>query len=104
MATKRRSSGFSTPSEEEANSVEEFLDSVSQEMFETISQTESESEAKIEEVEKPLPVAITPSEAREPKIVEESVAVPALSAEQPPRLQPKPRRHPRNTPKFSRHK
>ncbi len=83
-------------------SVEEFLDESATEMFETISRTEKEAEA-------PLPVIlpeITPTEDVGPRFVEEpptstpKVATPPAT----PHLQPPPKRHPRNVPKFSRFK
>ncbi len=91
-------------------SVEEFLDESAREMVKTISQTDEEPETKVEEkIEAPLPVIlpeITPTEDVGPRFVEEPpnpspqvVTPPATSQIQPP-----PKRHPRNVPKFSRFK
>ena len=102
MATRRRSSDFTEQAKEETVSVEEFLDESAREMFETISRTEEEPEA-------PLPVVlpeITPTEDVGPRFVEEpptplpQVVTPPAT----PQLQPPPKRHPRNVPKFSRFK
>ena len=83
-------------------SVEEFLDESAREMFETISQTEDEPEA-------PLPVVlpeITPTEDVGPRFTEEPPAPSPQVVTPPatPQLQPPPKRHPRNVPKFSRFK
>lgn len=83
-------------------SVEEFLDESAREMFETISREEEKAEA-------PLPVIlpeITPTEDVGPRFVEE-LPTPQPQAVTPPvtpQLQPPPKRHPRNIPKFSRYK
>jgi hypothetical protein len=110
MATRRRSSGFTEQAKEETVSVEEFLDSHAREMFETISQTEEEPEAKVKEkTEAPLPVIlpeITPTEDVGPRFVEEP-STPSPQVVTPPatsQIQPPPKRHPRNVPKFSRFK
>lgn len=110
MATRRRSSGFTTPREEETVSVEEFLDENAREMIETISLEEEQAEAKVEKKrEAPLPVIlpeIAPSEDTGPRFVEETVTPPpqAPTPTATPQLQPPPKRHPRNVPKFSRYK
>ena len=90
-------------------SVEEFLDESAREMFETISQTEEEPEAKVEEkTEAPLPVIlpeITPTEDVGPRFVEPPTPSPqVVTPPATPQLQPPPKRHPRNIPKFSRFK
>ena len=102
MATRRRSSDFTEQAKEETVSVEEFLDESAREMFETISRTEEEPEA-------PLPVVlpeITPTEDVGPRFVEEPPASSPQVVTPPatPQLQPPPKRHPRNVPKFSRFK
>ena len=107
MATRRRSSGFTTPKEEETASVEDFLEDNAREMFETISREEEEAEAKTEVVEPEpfIPMEIVPTEDVGPRFVEEVAApAPAPVAPPAPQLQPKPKRHPRNIPKFSRYK
>jgi len=83
-------------------SVEEFLDESAREMFETISRTEEEPEA-------PLPVVlpeITPTEDVGPRFVEEppTPSPQVVTPPATPQLQPPPKRHPRNVPKFSRFK
>ena len=105
MATRRRSSGFTPPKDEETPTIEEFLDASAREMFETISREEEEAEAKNEVVEPEpfVPMEIVPTEDAGPRFVEE-VAAPAPVAPPAPQLQPKPKRHPRNIPKFSRYK
>lgn len=108
MATRRRSPGFTVPKDEETKSIEEFLDANAREMFETISRKEEEAEAKLEITEAiaPLPVEIAPIEDAGPRFVEKTIT-PAPQPPAPvatPLLQPPPKRHPRNTPKFSRHK
>ena len=91
-------------------SVEEFLDESAREMFETISREEEEAEAKVEEkAEAPLPVIlpeITPTEDVGPRFVEEPPTPQPQAVTPPvtPQLQPPPKRHPRNIPKFSRYK
>lgn len=117
MATRRKSPGFTAPKEEEeAKSIEEFLDASAREMFETISREEEEVkvEAEVEQVtsaptSQPMGVIlpeITPTDYVSPRFVEEPAA-PAPKPQVPapaPQLQPPPKRHPRNVPKFSRHK
>jgi hypothetical protein len=102
MATRRRSSDFTEQAKEETVSVEEFLDESAREMFETISRTEDEPEA-------PLPVVlpeITPTEDVGPRFVEEppTPSPQVVTPPATPQLQPPPKRHPRNVPKFSRFK
>jgi hypothetical protein len=110
MATRRRSSGFTAPQDDETKGIEEFLDESAREMFETISRNEEEAEAKVEEkAEAPLPVVlpeITPTEDVGPRFVEESPTPQPQVVTPPatPHLQPPPKRHPRNIPKFSRYK
>lgn len=91
-------------------SVEEFLDESAREMVKTISQTDEEPETKVEEkIEAPLPVIlpeITPTEDVGPRFVEEP-PTPSPQVVTPPatsQIQPPPKRHPRNVPKFSRFK
>lgn len=105
MVTRRKSSGFTTPQEEETASIEEFLDASAREMFETISREEEAVEAKTEVVEATpfIPLEIVPTEDVGPRFVEE-VAEPIPTPTTTPQLQPKPKRHPRNIPKFSRYK
>ena len=111
MATPRkRSTGFSEkPKEEisEETKVEELLDEVATEMFETISHKEEEKP------QAPLPVVLPPIVATEdagPRFVEQQPPAPAPQPKAPqpkaaaPKLQPPPKRHPRNIPKFSRYK
>lgn len=110
MATvRKRNSGFSTsPEKEEEIAVEGFLDESVREMFETISREEEATETKNEVVEpKPfVPMEITPTEDHGPRFVDETATPPAkpLPSAPTPQLQPLPKRHPRNIPKFSRHK
>lgn len=122
MATRRKAPVFTAPEEEEeTKSIEEFLDASAREMFETISREEEEAEEEEVKVEavveqvtptpppKPMSVIlpeITPTDYVGPRFVEETVA-PAPKPQAPapaPQLQPPPKRHPRNVPKFSRHK
>lgn len=97
MATRRRSSGFTAPKDEETASIDEFLEENAREMFETISRDEEE----VVEAAPFTPMEIAPTEDAGPRFVEET-APPAPPAT--PQLQPKPKRHPRNIPKFSRYK
>ena len=108
MATSRRkTSGFTSPdATEEVASVEEFLDENAREMFETISQTESVTETKPAEVAPFVEQEIIPTEDLGPRFVTE-VPTPQPQVVTPPatpQLQPPPKRHPRNVPKFSRFK
>lgn len=122
MATSRRkTSGFTAPKEEETVLVEEFLDESAKEVFESIAITEEKEEVeevKEEEAPAPAPVAppapapkpaavllpdIIPTEAPGPRFVEptpEPVAKPVAA----PKLNPPPKRHPRNVPRFSARK
>ena len=104
MSTRRRSSGFTPPKDEETSIIEEFLDANAREMFEIISREEEEAEAKTEVAEATpfIPMEIVPTEDVGPRFVEE-VAAPAPVTPPAPQLQPKPKRHPRNIPKFSRY-
>jgi hypothetical protein len=94
--TRKRSSGFT-------EKPEELLEEVATEMFETISHEE-------EAVPVPVPVAktfvvesITPTEDSGPRFIPEAEPTPvAKTPELPKPVAPK--RHPRNIPKFSRHK
>jgi hypothetical protein len=111
MATNRhKTAGFTAPeAEEETASVERLLEKNAAEMFETFSRIEGEPEEKIVKVAPPLPVVlpeISPTEDAGPRFVEESATpVPQpLATPQTPQLQPRPKRHPRNIPKFSRYK
>jgi hypothetical protein len=104
MATRRRSSGFSTPEEKETTSIQEFLEDSSTEMFETILITESVPEEKTEVEETPVP-EVPPTESVKPEVVETTTPTPPvvkMIQTSPP--QPVQKRHPRNVPKFSRHK
>jgi hypothetical protein len=96
---RRRTSGFNTEPEakdeitlelvsEEETKVEELLEEVATEMFETISHKE---EKAVEEKPYVAP-SITPTPDAGPRF---------LPKEEQPVA---PRRHPRNIPKFSRHK
>lgn len=103
MATvRRRSQGFDTEPEtastEEAK-VNEFLEEVATEMFETISQAEEEPKP---ETKKFVEEAITPSEDPGPRFVETPVEAPPVKKPEAKPVAPK--RHPRNIPKFSRHR
>lgn len=102
--TRKRTSGFS-PQDDETVGIEETLEDLSQEMFETISRTEEEAEAKPEPVApKPfIPAEIIPTEDVGPRFVE-PVTPPPVEAPAPvQQLKPPPKRHPRNIPKFSRY-
>jgi hypothetical protein len=105
MATPRkRSTGFSEkPKEEisEETQVEELLDEVATEVFETISHKEEEKP------QDPLPVILPPIAATEdagPRFVEQPPAPAPQPKAAAPKIQPPPKRHPRNIPKFSRYK
>lgn len=83
-------------------SVEGFLDENVKEMIESI----TVSEEKVEEVTIPVPVAvilpeIVPTEDPGPLYVEPAPAPPVKPLVTPV-LNPPPKRHPRNVPKFSR--
>lgn len=91
---RKKTSNFSSPKESEEVSVETLLDENATEMFETISRNEEEVPF--------VPQEITPTPDAGPRFVEEPVvAKPPTPA---PQLQPAPKRHPRNIPKFSRFK
>lgn len=105
MATTRRksSSGFTTPKkeEEEINSVEEFLEESAQEVLTVVSQLEEKVEAQAPAV---LP-EIVPTEDVGPRFVEQpTVSEPEPQVVIAQKLQPPPKRHPRNIPKFSSYK
>jgi len=92
MATRRKSSGFSTQ-EEETVSVEAFLEETAKEVLETVSQVEEEPKAE------PEVVAPTPT-----PVVEHTPPPPAPKKVAMPQLKPPPKRPQRNIPKFSRYK
>jgi hypothetical protein len=100
MATsRRRTSGFTEKPKEEVKEeaqVEELLDEIAAEMFETISRKEEEA------LEEPLPVA--PIEEVSPHVEEKPVAPKPQSRAVTPKPLPVPKRHPRNIPKVSRYK
>jgi hypothetical protein len=102
MATpKRRTSGFNVdPEAKQEEEVQEFLDAVATEMFETISHKEKE------EVEKKPFVApeITPTPDPGPRFLPKEEQPPAAATPKAPPQPVAPRRHPRNVPKFSRTK
>jgi hypothetical protein len=117
---KRNASSFTPPSKakvEEAK-VEELLDEVATEMFETISHIEEEPEVEtpVEPTPAPIPVvidSIVPTEDAGPRFVEEpapkvEAVKPKAPAPQEPTTVPQltypPKRHPRNIPKYSRYK
>jgi hypothetical protein len=110
VTSRRKTAGFTAPeAEEETASAEALFDRDSVEVFEIFSGTEPEPEEKIKEVDIPPPVTlseISPTEDAGPRFVEESATpTPQPSATpQTPQLQPRPKRHPRNIPKFSRYK
>lgn len=97
MATsRRRSSGFTEKpkAELEADVVEDPLDEVATEVFETISQEEEEVTPVVEKV-----VATPPRQDPPP-----TPTPPNPPSEKAPSLAPRPvlpRRHPRNVPRFS---
>lgn len=101
MATTRRksSSGFTTPKEEEEiKSVEEFLEECTQEILEVASQLEEKAETQAPVV---LP-EIVPTEDLGPRFVEQPAIVESeTKVVVAQKLQPPPKRHPRNIPKFS---
>jgi hypothetical protein len=100
MATPRkRSSGFTANSESEETKVEELLEEVSTEMFETILHKEEEVPAPKPFVEE----SIIPTEDVGPRFIPEPSPIPVAKAPEPPKPVA-PKRHPRNIPKFSRYK
>jgi hypothetical protein len=110
MATSRRKpSSFIPPQKEETPAVEETLVESAAEMFETFLQTEKEPDEKVEIVTSPpkdyetLP-EIIPTEDAGPRFVDPPAPPTPRPQEPTPQLQPPPKRHPRNIPKFSRHK
>ena len=105
--TRRKTSGFSdliaeTESTEDTTLFEDLLESA---------QEEPEQEVVVETPEvkfvPPVPVAprpfveekITPSDDAGPRFTEET---PTVTLRKAPALEPKPKRHPRNVPRFSR--
>jgi hypothetical protein len=106
MATPRkRSSGFTKPTEEITEEAEftEFLGEVATEMFETILRKEEE-QPEPTKVEQPFVApSVIPTEDPGPRFIPEPEPIPVAKA--PESLKPvTPRRHPRNIPKFSRYK
>ena len=102
MATpKRRTSGFNTePEAKQEEEIQEFLDVVATEMFETMSHKEEET------VEKKPFVApeITPTPDPGPRFLPKEEQPPDTATPKVPPQPVAPRRHPRNVPKFSRTK
>ncbi len=100
MATsRRRTSGFTEKPKEEVKEeaqVEELLDEIAAEMFETISRKEEEA------LEGPLPVVLI--EEVSPPIEEKPVVLKPQPRAVTPKPLPPPKRHPRNIPKISRYK
>ncbi len=90
--TRKRSTSAGFAPKEETNSVEETLNEATEETIENI------------EKEEPMPVvldAIEPVSLRSP-VVEPKKETPVVK--QQPKLNPPPKRHPRNIPKFSNFK
>lgn len=97
--TRKRTSGFSEkPPEEvkEQQEVEQMLEAIAQETFENLSKEE-------ESVPEFIPQEIVPTEDVGPRFVE-STPDPIPAPTPVPQLKAPPKRHPRNVPKFSRHK
>lgn len=99
--TRKRTSGFSEkPKEEEITEkeeVEQMLDEIAQETFENLSKEEEAAPVFI-------PQEVVPTDDVGSRFLDR---LPEVKAEAPaPTLQLKapPKRHPRNIPKFSRHK
>ena len=83
--------------------MEELLEEVATEMFETISQ-EEEEQPELAKAEQPFVApSIIPTEDLGPRFIPEPEPVPVVKAPEPPKPVA-PRRHPRNIPKFSRYK
>lgn len=99
--TRKRTSGFSEKPKEESTEqeeIEQMLDVLAQDTFEEISKKE-------ELVVTFIPQEIVPTEDVGPRFVEETPAPPTPVVQQSAqKLQPPPKRHPRNIPKFSRYK
>lgn len=96
MATtrKRSTSGGFAP-KEEATLIEEFLEEATEDIFESI------------EKEERMPVVLDTIEPVEPVAPRFSVVEPKKETpivKQQPKLNPPPKRHPRNIPKFSNYK
>lgn len=107
MPTPRKKptgSGFTSNKPEqttEETEIQEFLDVVATEMFETISRKEEQTP----EPEPYVPQEIAPTEDVGPRFVEPAPQPVIVEQETTPQtLNPPPRRHPRNVPKFSRYK
>jgi hypothetical protein len=100
MATRRRPSGFTEQEKEEAASISEFLDDSVNEILETLSREEDVDAAPF------APSEIIPTEDVGPRFLQEVVTPAAQESTDTvsPLLQPPPKRHPRNIPKFSRYK
>jgi len=106
MATRRKSTGFTEFKQEETASVEQLIEVITDEILETVAQSEAEVNPVV--ITEPPFVApeIIPTDDVGPRFVEETatprpqVVTPAAT----PQLQPPPKRHPRNIPKFSRYK
>jgi hypothetical protein len=105
--TRRKTSGFSdliaeTESTEDTTTFEDLLESAQEE-------PEQEVVAEVPEVKPAPPVAVAPRPFVEEKITPSDDAGPRFAEETPPpaprkapALEPKPKRHPRNVPRFSR--
>ncbi len=103
--TRKRSSNFTKPPEEvtEEAQLSEFLEEVSTEMFETISQKEEE-QPELPKVEQPFVApSIIPTEDPGPRFIPKTEPTLVTKDPEPPKPVA-PRRHPRNIPKFSRYK
>ena len=92
----------SAPEKEEQELLEEFIEVASNEVFEAIELAEEKVEKKVE-VKTFVEQSIVPSEDLGPRFVE-TQELPVVAKATPPTPIGKapPKRHPRNTPKFSR--
>ena len=103
--TRKRSSGFTNESGSvsEEKQLEEFLDAAAVEMFETLSREEEASTEETQVVKPFVEEIIVPTEDLGPRFLEkEAEPAPAPKPTPAPELKPRPKRHPRNVPRFSR--
>lgn len=102
--TRKRSSGFSQKDESEEARVEELLEEVSTELFEIINEKEEAALTIEPPVKAFVEESIIPTEDVGPRFLGEKLpALPVNQEVTEPKVKSI-RRHPRNTPKFSRTK
>jgi len=105
MATRRKSTGFTDLGQEETVSVEQMIEVIMDETLETVAQPKEEDNPVVITETPFVAPEIIPTDDAGPRFVEET-ATPQSQVVTPiaaPQIQPPPKRHPRNVPKFSRY-